>query len=116
MGKEEGAKNSEKALDLAREIDNRELAKAAKDLVENQGKKKAAPSVELAEVTIIHNKTRIAFFDEFESRRARHMAKAAASESAVKDAAKDINKQKVEYTIRWQLVSDLNLSSMPIPR
>merc|ERR1712110_1118058 len=63
--KDEGSQTAEKALELARDAQNKELKKAAIDLVENQGKKKPLPSIEHAEIIIFHFKTRMAFFDEF---------------------------------------------------
>jgi tetratricopeptide (TPR) repeat protein len=122
--KDQGAKLAEKALDVANSSGNKKLQDAALDLVENKGQPKPVQLIELNEITLFVNKTRLAFFDEFESRRARYKAMDAKKEakvSAIADSTIDTQaitsaKSKVEYTIRWTLVPNLDLSKMPIPK
>jgi tetratricopeptide (TPR) repeat protein len=121
--KEEGAKMAERALDIAQDSGDKNLQSLALDIVEHQGKEKPLKTVEHSDIILIIGPTRIAFFDEFESRRARYksMDNKEAGKPAISDSKLDTQaitsaKSKVEYTIRWQLVPNLDLSKMPIPK
>lgn len=125
--KDEGARLADKALEAAQDSGDKDLQTTALDIVENKGKPgKPAPMIEQSDIIIFVDATRLAFFDEFEGRRARYKAvdgnKGEAKEAkAIADSALDPQaittaKSKVEYTIRWQLVPNLDLSKMPIPK
>jgi hypothetical protein len=123
--KDEGAKLAERALDVANSTSEKKLQDVALELVENKGQPKPVSMIELNDIIMFVGKTRLVFFDEFESRRAKYKAMdagkkkneaAAIADSALDPQAITSAKSKVEYTIRWTLVPNLDLSKMPIPK
>jgi len=121
--KDEGAKLAENALDVAQASGDKKLQSTALDIVENKGKPKPPPSIEQSDIILFVGVTRLAFFDEFEGRRARYKkmdnkkeAPPAIADSTLAPQAITSAKSKIEYTIRWQLVPNFDLSRMPIPK
>jgi hypothetical protein len=118
--KSEGAGMAEVALNLSEDSGSRKLQESALDLVQSQGKQKQAPLQSYNDITVFIDKTRIAFFDEFEARRAKYKAMDRKMDAGKPEAepafrAQEMQKDKASYTIIWTRVQNLNLTSMPMP-